>query len=77
VQKVEETECGTRPDGLLRGGVEATAEKLDMLWDCARAAAILQSHFVDTVGVENKKTGVTCNGAVATGGVVELHCEPN
>ena len=48
-----------------------------MVGDCTRAAAVLQGHLMDAVGVENEKTEVTWNGNLAISGVVELDFESN
>jgi len=49
-----------------------------MLWDFARAAAVLQGHFMNAICMENEEGRVTWNGTFAKKtGMVELDFEAN
>lgn len=53
---MEEVQKGERSTGLwieLAGGVETSSEELNVVWNSAFTAAVIESHVVDAIDVEH------------------------
>jgi len=76
VKEVEKGESGAGFDGFLRGRIETAAKELNVMWNGASAATILDGDLMDPVGVDDEQGGVRSSWdfAVHTG-VVELYFE--
>ena len=54
VKEIEKSECGAGFDGFLRGRIETMAKKLNVKWNGASAATILDGDLMNSVGVDHK-----------------------
>ena len=65
MEEVEQGKSCASFDDLLRSGIKSPAKELDMLFDGARAAAVLDGHFVNPICVDDEEGGVARDGAFA------------
>ena len=54
MKEIEKSECGTGFDGFLRGRIETAVKKLNVKWNGASAATILDGDLMNSVGVDDK-----------------------
>jgi hypothetical protein len=65
VEEVKEGKSCAGFDDLLRSRIKSPAKELDMLFDGARAAAVLDGHFMNPICVDDEEGGVAGDGTFA------------